>query len=79
MAQHSGKFKLVIMKVESEVMSDTSWEVYVDLDVMGADEEDSSLLPFRVRRALDKARSDCAGWNAENARILAGGSNGRSG
>ena len=73
MAQHSGKFKLVILKAESEVMSDPEWVVYEDAEDMGDEAEDKTLLPFRVSEALKKAQADCAYWNAENARILAGG------
>ncbi len=71
MAQHSGKFKLVVMKVESEVMSDTSWEVIEDLDRVNV--ESAPAIADKVLVALNKARTDCAGWNAENARIMAGG------
>ncbi len=72
MAQHSGKFKLVIVKAESKLMCDPEWVVYADADDMDNEAEDKTLLPFRVADALSQAKADCAGWNAENARILAG-------
>lgn len=70
MAQHSGKFKLVVMKVESKVMSDTSWPVIDDLD--SEDVLTPQTVARKVNAALRKASADCAGWNAENARIMAG-------
>ncbi len=67
--QHSGKFKLVVMKAESDVMSDTSWEVIADLDDLDDMLEDKTLLPFRVCSALTKAKADCDAWNAEEERF----------
>ena len=70
MAQHSGKFKLVVMKAESTVLSDPEWVVYGDMDDMDDEAEDKTLLPFRVLVALNKAKGDVDSWNAENKRII---------
>ena len=76
MAQHSGKFKLVIVKAESKLMYDPEWVVYADVEDMENEAEDKTLLPFRVADALSQAKADCAGWNAAIARLLAGSGSG---
>jgi hypothetical protein len=65
--QHSGKFKLVVMKAESLVMCDPEWVVCADLG-----SESISDVEKKVLEVFHKAVGDVDSWNAENQRIMDG-------
>ena len=65
MVQHSGKFKLVVMKAESMVMCDPEWVVSEDLGT-----EDLDTIALKIMAKYHVALGDCKEWNAENKWIM---------
>ena len=67
MARETQKFKLIIVKAESKLYSDPEWVIDEDMTFIGKG------IVMKIILALSKARSDVAGWNAENDRIIRDG------